>query len=252
MITKNQLTKLAGQLKTNELTILREYLQLVFLNTLYSYPDSKDVVFKGGTAIHLIFGAPRFSEDLDFTVQMDLENFEKFISRVFLSLKSEGLEFKPRKTITGKRYLLSRDIPNSKQQLFINLDFSFREKVFNMTTTNIMTKLPIIFTSRVCHMSDTEIYAEKIRAILNREKERDLYDVWYLCAMGTKLDLTMLKSKLDYYKQSYSKDRFLEKISKFDKNKFIFDLRPFVTLGERDKLGNLFDYIQSYLKDHLS
>lgn len=251
MITKGQLTLLTGKFKTNESTVLREYLQLIFLNTLYSFPDSHNIIFKGGTAIHLIFGASRFSEDLDFAVQMDLVNFEKFIFRVFSSLEPEGFKFKPRKTIAGKRYLMSNNIPGSKQQLFINLDFSFREKVFEIQNSSITTPLPIVFTSRVCHMSQSEIYAEKIRAILNRQKGRDLYDLWYLCAKGTKIDLVMLQSKLDYYKQTYSKNNVLKKVSAFDKNQFIFDLRPFVTLGERDKMGNLFDYIQIYLKEKL-
>lgn len=251
MITKNQLTLLAGKFKTNESTVLREYLQLIFLNTLYSFPNSQNIVFKGGTAIHLIFGAPRFSEDLDFTVQMDLVNFEKFIFRIFSSLEPEGFRFKPRKTIAGKRYLLSNSIPGSTQKLFANLDFSFREKVFEIQNSSIITPLPVVFTSRVCHMSQGEIYAEKIRAILNREKGRDLYDLWYLSTRGAKLDLPMLQSKLDYYNQTYSKAELLKKVSLFDKNQFILDLRPFVILGERGKLGSLFDYIQTYLRENL-
>lgn len=251
MITKSQLTKLTGTYKTNESTVLREYYQLIFLNSLYGFPNSQNIVFKGGTAIHLIFGAPRYSEDLDFTVQMDLKDFELFISRVFSSLAPEGFEFKPRETIAGKRYLLANDIPESKSKLFINLDFSFRESVFECQNSNITTTLPLVFTSRISHMSQTEIYTEKIRAVLNRQKGRDLYDLWYLCAKNTKLDPVMLQSKLDYYKQIYSKNEMLKKISLFDKNEFIFDLRPFVTMGERDKMGDLFDYIQGFLKENL-
>lgn len=251
MITKSQLTKLAGAYKTNESTVLREYYQLMFLNSLYSFPHSQNIVFKGGTAIHLIFGAPRFSEDLDFTVEMEMTIFEKFIHKIFATLESEGFVFKPRDTIAGKRYLLSNNIPDSKSRMFINLDFSFREKVFEVQNSKIDSDLPIILTSRISHMSQTEIYAEKIRAIINRQKGRDLYDLWYLCAKGTKPDLVILQFKLDYYNQTYSRDEIIKHISAFDKNEFIIDLRPFVTIGERDKLGNLFDYIQLYLKEKM-
>src|SRR3989344_5291401 len=249
MITKNQLTNLTKVFKTNESTVLREYYQLIFLNTLYSLPNSQNIVFKCGTAIHLIFEAPRFSEDLDFTVQMNPNEFDEFISKVFATLKKYGFEFKPRDTIAGKRYLMSNGIPESKSKLYINLDFSFRAIVFENQNSSINSQLPIALTSRISHMSQSEIYTEKIRAILNREKGRDLYDLWYLCARNTKLNILMLQSKLDYYKQSYSKDKVLKKISMFNRDEFIFDLRPFVTMGERDKLGNLFDYIQIYLKE---
>ena len=49
MITQGQLTALTKTFKTNEATILREYLQLIFLNALYSFPNSQNIVFKGGT-----------------------------------------------------------------------------------------------------------------------------------------------------------------------------------------------------------
>lgn len=251
MMAQNQLALLARKFKTNEFTVLREYLQLLFLNALYSYPGSQHIAFKGGTAIHLIFGAPRFSEDLDFTVQVGFLDFEKLMSKVFASLDPEGFTFKPRKTIAGKRYMLSNTIPGSKQHVFISLDFSFREKVFDMQNSSITTLFPIVFTARVSHMSLTEMYTEKVRAILHRQKGRDLYDLWYLCAKGAKLDTELLQHKLDYYKLSYSKDDVLKKVSGFDRNKFIFDLRPFVTLSERDTMGKLYDYIQMYLKENL-
>ena len=197
MIALDQLTILTKTFKTNEATILREYLQLIFLNALYSLPDSQKIVFKGGTAIHLIFMAPRFSEDLDFTVDMNPENFEILIQKVFALLKIEGFSFKLRPTLAGKRYLLSHTLPNSKLKTFINLDFSFREKVFHPQNAIIKTSLPVLFSSLVTHMSKDEIYAEKIRALLNRQKGRDLYDLWYLCTQHAKLDLAMVQSKLD-------------------------------------------------------
>lgn len=67
MITSNQIQALAQQYRIDGFTILREYLQLIFLSHLYANKASKNIYFKGGTAIRLLLGSPRFSEDLDFS-----------------------------------------------------------------------------------------------------------------------------------------------------------------------------------------
>jgi len=47
------------------------------------------------------------------------------------------------------------------------------------------------------------------------------------------------------------KDKILSQIESFSKDKFILDLRPFVPINEREKLGDMFDYIKNYLKENL-
>ena len=48
--------------------IVREYFQHIFLGELYKLPDAEKLLFKGGTALRIIYGSPRFSEDLDFSL----------------------------------------------------------------------------------------------------------------------------------------------------------------------------------------
>ena len=95
MITREQIKLLAKKKKINESVIFREYIQLLFLQELYS--QNKNIFFKGGTALHLIWHSPRFSEDLDFTVEMKNEEFSKFIKNIFNELtKKEAIKFKVR------------------------------------------------------------------------------------------------------------------------------------------------------------
>jgi predicted nucleotidyltransferase component of viral defense system len=66
-----------------------------FLSRLYSRRESENIFFKGGTALHLIFKAPRFSEDLDFTVELEEKEFLNFIWQLFRDLsKEEAVEFR--------------------------------------------------------------------------------------------------------------------------------------------------------------
>src|SRR3989339_121357 len=73
MLDKNQITKIATNLQTTEYNTAEEYCQHIFLSQFYQLPSSERVFFKGGTALRIVFASPRFSEDLDFSVQLQVE-----------------------------------------------------------------------------------------------------------------------------------------------------------------------------------
>lgn len=249
MISLSQLRPFARQHKTNDATVFREYLQLLFLSRLYEYSKNRQIIFKGGTAIHFIFNAPRFSEDLDFTVVMPETEFIESLRKTFAILESEGgISFKARKTLAGKRFLLSATLPDSTLKSFINLDFSFREKVLEPQNSFIKSEYPVLFTSQITHMSKNEMIAEKIRAIMHRQKGRDVYDLWYLLAQGAKMDLDLIAEKFKYYDEKFVIKELIERVEGFAKADFINDLKPFVQIQERDKLGELFVYIVGFIK----
>lgn len=253
MITHEQVTLLAKKAKINETVIFREYLQLVFLQKLYQKTPSQKIFFKGGTAIHLIFQAPRFSEDLDFSVTSTMNEFNAYIVSVLKRMNDEeGVIWKEKKSISGRRFLLSaEDILPYKA--YISLDFSFREKVFSDDRTVIQTAYPVIFTSYVHHLSQDEILAEKIRALMTRKKGRDLYDLWYLLSRGAQVNQEMVKKKLAFYEISnFVNADILKRVASFPRKDFVLDLRPFVPLNERDRLPDFFEMVQSQIQNALA
>lgn len=253
MLTTNQIKEFSRILKINESVVIREYIQTLFLKELYDEKYSQNIFFKGGTAIRLILEGTRFSEDLDFTVMGDKEGFDVFIIKFFKKLeKLYGFSFKKRKTIVGIKYLLTADLNIINYKIFINLDFSFREKVISPSQSIITTNYPVIFTAYVNHLSAEEILAEKIRAILTRDKGRDIYDLWFLLSKNIVIDKKLVEEKLKYYNiKTFIPDQLITKINKFSKEKFVLDLKPFVPINEREKLAGLFDYIISFLKNKL-
>lgn len=252
MITEEQVTALARQYKINETVIFREYLQLVFLQKLYQKTPSRDIFFKGGTAIHLIYHAPRFSEDLDFSVTLSMPEFDSYIASILKRMEDEeGVGWKERKSIAGKQFLLSAEniLP---YKTYIALDFSFREKVFSENRSIIQTAYPVIFTSYVHHLSQEELLAEKIRAVMTRKKGRDLYDLWFLLSRNTEMRQDMLREKLAYYEISEVMNvDIIRKVGEFPKKDFVLDLRPFVPANERDRLPEFFDLLQAQIKQIL-
>lgn len=250
----DQIKNFARDFKTNELTAFREYIQYLFLSVLYSHPASSHIYFKGGTAIHIIYQAPRFSEDLDFTSHLAGAAFSGLIDDLFSRLtQSDRLVFKERKTITGKRYMLAATNLPGLPSVYVNLDFSFREKVLQPERSIIQTTFPILFTEFVSHLSQKEMFAEKIRAIATRKKGRDLYDLWYLSTRGVKLDTKLVQQKLSYYhKEPITGLEILKRCENFSERDFVNDLRPFVPIPERTKLPQFFSYLKVYLKQNLT
>jgi len=253
MITKDQIITLSKKYKINETSIFREYLQVLFLSKLYSFPKSSKIFFKGGTALHLIYKMPRFSEDLDFTCELKEKEFLGFIGEVFAKLsKEEDVEFKERKTITGKSFLLTANPTILPYTTFVNLDFSFREKVVSPQKSIIGTDYPLLFTSYIYHLSSQEIGAEKIRAILTRKKGRDLYDLWFLLNRGVVLDDKLIRKKLIYYGfKKIKNEQIFKRVEEFTEEDFILDLRPFVPIPEREKLASFFVFLKDYFKKKL-
>lgn len=253
MLSFVQIKDFSKLFKINESVVIREYLQTLFLKELYEEKYSQNIFFKGGTAIRLVFNGSRFSEDLDFTVMGSQREFENFLENFFKKLsKLYNFSFRKKETIAGLKYLLTASLGIVDYKTFINLDFSFREKVLKPTKSVITTEYPIVFTSFVNHLSAEEIVAEKVRAIMTREKGRDIYDLWFLLSKNIVIDKKLVEEKLKYYKiNKFDAEQLINRITSFSKEQFILDLKPFVPINEREKLEYFFDYTIAFLKKRL-
>ena len=253
MLTKEQLKKLAKQNQATEFVVLREYLQVLFLQHLYSKTHAKNIFFKGDTAIRLLLYGTRFSEDLDFTVNMSHDEFKKFIEGIFAEFirLNEGIVIKPKKSITGLVYVIRAKVSYHKAPIFIRLDFSLREKVLLPKSYIMETQYPVVFTNFVYSMDKGELLAEKIRALLTRNKPRDLYDLWFLLQLGAQFNNELVQYKLKYYGLRYTPRLIQKALNKFTVEDFIKDLRPFVTTPEKKDLAARFEYIREYVRRRL-
>lgn len=253
MITLDQIQEISRKYRISNYVIAREYLQLLFLKELYSEKFAKQVYFKGGTAIRLVYGGQRFSEDLDFTIGLSAQDFDKYMQQFFKRL--EGLypvTFKERETITGRTFLMTADMPDMPQKVFIRLDFSLREDVLRPESKIIDTReYPLIIDSFVWTIGKDEVFAEKIRAFMTREKYRDLYDLWMLWELGARLDLNLVSQKLDYYAESFDVEEFEQRLEQVKEENFCRDLQPFVPQDQRERLPELLQLIKQYLRERV-
>ena len=76
-----------------ERSILREYLQYKILQAIFDSKHANRLSFLGGTALRIVYGNTRFSEDIDLdNFGLSWQEFEEVIQKVSRFLSLEGFE----------------------------------------------------------------------------------------------------------------------------------------------------------------
>jgi predicted nucleotidyltransferase component of viral defense system len=198
---------------------LREILQEIVLLGLYRAGFFNEAVFYGGTALRILYGLDRFSEDLDFSLlkpnkKFDLAVYEKSIVETLQSFGFEvNIQLKNQDGVIKSAFLKG----NTAQHL---LNIKAPDDVIAKYGQGRLVKIkfevdtnpPLAFQSEkktqllpapfmIHSMTTSSLFAGKIHAILcrnwsSRPKGRDWYDlVWYI-SHGYELDLRHLSARL--------------------------------------------------------
>jgi predicted nucleotidyltransferase component of viral defense system len=146
MISRDQINELSKRFAIDEYTVIKEYLQVVFLSILYSTNESQKIYFKGGTAIRLLMKSGRFSEDLDFTAELTTKELDRVTAETVkkMSLVVPDISIKrTQETDISYTAILSYLPEGSKYPLTIHLDFSLREKPETSKEDVLETDFPV-------------------------------------------------------------------------------------------------------------
>jgi len=199
MIEKKQVQQLAQAWQTTADNVIREYFQQLFLSRLYQEKGSGRLLFKGGTALRIIWQSPRFSEDLDFTgVHIAIKDIEAIMAGTLAKMEMEGIQTgiaESKKTSGG--YLAIFRFETSEYKSQIQAEVSLRNgKKRTGTATLVQSDLVVPYT--LIHLKQEVLVAEKIQACLTRGKARDFYDLYFI-----------LRSRLAF-KEAFIQDRQLK------------------------------------------
>ncbi len=170
-----------------KLNIGREYLQefILYINFMRKFAQS--LIFEGGTALRIIYGLKRFSEDLDFSapdypdislLRKALEQ-ELFLAgyKVEIAEKQKGNLYHLRVKFIGLDELL---MLSYGKKLTISLEIDLSPPSGGKTEKSIAGK-EVRF--RVKHYELSSLFAKKLHAVIFRGyiKGRDFYDLlWYM------------------------------------------------------------------------
>lgn len=209
-MTYKEIQTIAKTLNMEEVVIDKDWVLGHFLNAMFSFSDiSRHFVFKGGTCLKKnYFPDYRFSEDLDFTLLDDdfLINDLFFEKIIHLAEKNSGAKFH----LKNIKSQIHNDIPQgyevtiqfwgafhkpnqrllpvNRWQTKIKLDISFTEKVLlepeikqifhPYSDSKIIDSLVPVYPLN-------EVVAEKLRSLMQRNRPRDIYDLYYLSEIIT-------------------------------------------------------------------
>lgn len=181
MIEARTLRQFSDHCQTTMDNAVREYLQHLFLSFLYQHKRSDSLLFKGGTALRLVWRSPRFSEDLDFTgSKISISEMESLMEATLENVESEGIQTdieESKKTSGG--YLAIFRFKTDEYESGIQVEVSLRDEAKNAGASTLI-RSDLLPPYTLVHLNEKKLVGEKIQACLTRGKARDFYDLYFI------------------------------------------------------------------------
>lgn len=224
MITKAELLEIAKLKGINNIGYAEKDYLLELVLFLLSKNTKQELVFKGGTALYKLYKLERFSEDLDFseTKTVDIDNLMRKVISDLSRFKIEANISKIREPFNSilLTFRIKGPLYDGRPQTLcsIRIDINRKSTVelepSRLRVTSLYTEIPSFY---VIVMQEKEILAEKIRAIMTRNKARDLLDAYALIEKNIEIDKKLIEKKLNYYNLTFNKKKFIDGINKKQK-----------------------------------
>lgn len=191
--------------------LVKDRFQDILLAALYNSVDEAGLlVFKGGTAIRKIYGIDRYSDDLDFNLNLDKldADAERFVYRLRdRCVATLSPLYDARMHIHeggGPSYGIDTALKDSNYKTVkIHIEISTEKVCLPSSEKRVVTADATYFASV---MDMNEMLAEKVRAVYTRRNidniARDLVDIAFLKKLGGKFDLELVDKKLKSVKHS--------------------------------------------------
>jgi len=252
------------QAPAEKLNILREYLQSFVMRSLHESEAYTCLSFVGGTALRFAYNLPRFSEDLDFSLE-NTTGYEpaRWLKKLKRDMTLAGFEptisWNDRKTVHTAWVKVAGLLQETGlaamagQNLSIKLEIDSQPPAGADTTHTVINR-HFMFALR--HHSLSSLMAGKVHALMTRKysKGRDWYDLlWYLSRRPpTAPQPELLQNALDQTQGAATlhaddwRKFLLKKSQSLDFAGLVQDVEPFLERPQDARLINV-AYFQSLL-----
>ncbi len=218
---ENMLKQFLLETREDKINALREIFQHLALLGLWRSKFFEHAAFYGGTALRILYGLDRFSEDIDFSLLNSQSEFDFNFYLDFIQREIQAFGFQTDVQVVNKKNVspivsgflkantqkmllvikaetdIIQSLPHN-QNLKIKIEID-TDPAVGFTTETKFLLMPIPFSVRAYSLPD--LFAGKMHALLcrnwkNRVKGRDWYDlIWYL-SHHPELNLRYLESKM--------------------------------------------------------
>ena len=208
------------------------------------------LAFRGGTALNKLFLQPpsRYSEDLDF-VQIKQEGIGSTIDSIRDVLDNWLGQPKRKLTERGAKLIYRyQSVENATAKLKVEINTTEHYHIFNHI--DLPFKVDSGWFSGICKIKTfqlDELMGTKLRALYQRRKGRDLFDVW-LMAKNKKITIDKILEVflLHCQKAGLTITRAIFEKSLFDKAQhedFRFDIVALLANGSNWKFEEAYDFV---------
>lgn len=240
MISKKIIEDQAIKNQTRPENIAREYLQHLFLRYFYQERASENILFKGGTALRLIYQSPRFSEDLDFSAfKISISKIENLIESTLLKInQEEKIKLEEAKATKGGYLSIFQGLIG---QIWISGQLQISQRPKKRVPGQILTiQNPLTAPYTLWALTEEQLVEEKLTALLTRGKMRDFYDLYFILRLRLKINLTPKRNS-----------QILRQIEKHTNLSFARELKPFLPQSHHPVLKNFKENLKRELEKYL-
>ena len=261
-ILQKMLEKYEINSEQDEINAMKEIIQEIVLSGLSRGRFFDEAAFYDGTALRILYGLDRFSEDLDFALIKPNINFDlsKYFTFIENEVKSYGLNLVVNKKEKGEysnitsaflkgdtmEHVLLFFTDNNHQtnnKVLKDIKIKFVVDINPPAGANYELKYQLLPSPYQIRLYDLpSLFAGKIHAILCRKwnlrtKGRDLYDYVFFLSLNTKVNIDLVKNKLiesKYIKESDSfnidilRELLKEKFKEINYDNAREDVKPFI------------------------
>jgi len=232
--------------------ILREYLQYKILEIIFNSEYASKLSFLGGTALRIVYGNTRFSEDLDFdNFGLKDEEFDDLAEKVRLGLEAQGMKVEV-DTVGQGAYRCRVKLPgilfanelseHEGEKILIQID-SLAHDFSYQPDKKIINKFDVF--SEIFVTPPDILLSQKFYAAINRKraKGRDFFDIVFLLSL-TMPNYPYLKLKIGAGNAAELRRKLLEALADFDFKELGRDVQSFLfTPSDAKKVEMFREYI---------
>jgi len=219
-------------MKPSKQDFFNQYRENITIEVVQALAKSKagaQIAFKGGTALKLFYGLPRYSEDVDYDMlpSGSGEELLNIIDRLFKRRKWE---------ITDqalKYYTLLFELR------FAGIDRNFRLKIeISTRKKHLDTSIQSLRGVPVLTLEPSFLMTEKLITFLERDAGRDIYDAWFILNGAYPLNEPMIQEAFRDERRFYQ--AILEKVTKMDPKKISRDTGKLIGADQRNWIKTSF------------
>lgn len=242
--------------------IVKDYLIPYILKYIYGHKDYRKLVFYGGTCLRVIYGLPRFSEDIDTDNKagVDMSHFgDDLALHMSTVLKREVGVYKQTGEGGISRYVVKMPIlyelglsPHIHEKIHVKVEVSSHDQTYNRELTSV-NKNGLVMT--IAHFDKPSLMAGKMIACMERVfrkgvtkelvKGRDWFDLWWY--MNEKVVPNEEKLRADSEGKVGANEAWeviFSRIEKLKRRDLEMDLLPF--FSDQGFIENWLDNFQDY------